>query len=424
MCQAVNLPSWKIVAWFPQLISKLSAMETNLEMILEGEIPNKDLLPNLNKHWNEISLEEAEDCVFQGENLLESWIVVGQETVEGVEMSEAGKRKTKIMYNWEARTPSDCIMDLKTLCKELNENLSTRYKNIIPDHVVKLYNIFDLGKVISELANFKFENGKLVIKRNDRIEWEKKGLEEFNEYFEYVCQLPHVQKYVDNNSTSNLLPHNSQLVFSNFKNTIKKIVWENLGGETYEFFRTEKGDIVSEFKTSQLIQFSEINKDIFRKYFILKFSCGNVIEAFIDEELIIKLFYTNKYIYEALGQECCLALDIALATSGCEAVVEGFYSVVKSHSKSGGQSNKVLMERAVVDWAIPNPVSCPHVMLEIGNMYTKGNREYNIPKHRIPIYFDNRERASGKFKVSKVVDRLTIEPPRCPFIIFDKESDE
>ena len=259
MCQAVNLPSWKIVAWFPQLISKLSAMETNLEMILEGEIPNKDLLPNLNKHWNEISLEEAEDCVFQGENLLESWIVVGQETVEGVEMSEAGKRKTKIMYNWEARTPSDCIMDLKTLCKELNENLSTRYKNIIPDHVVKLYNIFDLGKVISELANFKFENGKLVIKRNDRIEWEKKGLEEFNEYFEYVCQLPHVQKYVDNNSTSNLLPHNSQLVFSNFKNTIKKIVWENLGGETYEFFRTEKGDIVSEFKTSQLIQFSEIN---------------------------------------------------------------------------------------------------------------------------------------------------------------------
>ena len=119
-----------------------------------------------------------------------------------------------------------------------------------------------------------------------------------------------------------------------------------------------------------------------------------------------------------------MALDIALATSGCEAVVEGFYSVVKSHSKSGGQSNKVLMERAVVDWAIPNPVSCPHVMLEIGNMYTKGNREYNIPKHRIPIYFDNRERASGKFKVSKVVDRLTIEPPRCPFIIFDKESDE
>ena len=297
MCQAVNLPSWKIVAWFPQLISKLSAMETNLEMILEGEIPNKDLLPNLNKHWNEISLEEAEDCVFQGENLLESWIVVGQETVEGVEMSEAEKRKTKIMYNWEARTPSDCIMDLKTLCKELNENLSTRYKNIIPDHVVKLYNIFDLGKVISELANFKFENGKLVIKRNDRIEWEKKGLEEFNEYFEYVCQLPHVQKYVDNNSTSNLLPHNSQLVFSNFKNTIKKIVWENLGGETYEIFRTEKGDIVSEFKTSQLIQFSEINKDIFRKYFVLKFSCGNVIEAFIDEELIIKLFYTNKYIY-------------------------------------------------------------------------------------------------------------------------------
>ena len=327
------------------------------------------------------------------------------------------------MYNWEARTPSDCINELKTLCKELRNNLSTRYENIVPAHVVKLYNIFDLGKIIGELTSFKYENDKLVINRNDRIEWEKKGLEEFNEYFEHVCQLPHVQKYVDDNSTSNLLPHSSQSVFSNFKTTIKRVVWENLGGETQEVFRTEKGEIVSHFKTSQLVKFSSIEKDIFRKYFNLNFSCGNTIEAFIDEEVMIKLFYTNKDIYEALGQECCLALDIALAKSGCEAIVDGFYSVVKSHTKSGGQSNKVLMERAVVDWAIPNPVSCPHVMLEIGKMYTKGNPENNIPSHRVPNYFDNRERATGKLKVSKVLDRLTTEPPRCPFIIFGEDSD-
>ena len=81
-----------------------------------------------------------------------------------------------------------------------------------------------------------------------------------------------------------------------------------------------------------------IDRDIFKKYFRLKFSCGIEIEAFLDEELFVKLFYTNEIIYQSLGRECCLALDIALATSGCEAIVEGFYSVVKGYTHCGGQS--------------------------------------------------------------------------------------
>ena len=92
-CQSVNIPSWKIAIYFPQLISRLNAIENNLDMILEGESPNKDLLPILSKHWNEISLEEAEDCIFQGENLLESWIVIGQENVELTEVSDGKKAK-------------------------------------------------------------------------------------------------------------------------------------------------------------------------------------------------------------------------------------------------------------------------------------------------------------------------------------------
>ena len=104
----------------------------------------------------------------------------------------------------------------------------------------------------------------------------------------------HVQKYVDENLTSNLLPHYSQTIFTKFKTTLKQIVWENFGGETHEIFRTQKGDIVSEFKTSQLIQLSVIDRDLFKKYFRLNFSCGSKIEAFLDEELFVKLFTLMK----------------------------------------------------------------------------------------------------------------------------------
>ena len=66
--------------------------------------------------------------------------------------------------------------------------------------------------------------------------------------------------------------------------------------------------------------------------FQLQFLSGETIDAFLHEESLIKLFYTNIEIYESLGKECCLALDVALATNGCEAIVEGFFSVVKVHA--------------------------------------------------------------------------------------------
>jgi len=65
--------------------------------------------------------------------------------------------------------------------------------------------------------------------------------------------------------------------------------------------------------------------------------------------LLFSLFYVHEELYHDVGQEFCISLDVALGGSGCEAVVEGFYSLVKAHTKAGGQSNAVLMERAVVD---------------------------------------------------------------------------
>ena len=109
----------------------------------------------------------------------------------------------------------------------------------------------------------------------------------------------HVKKYVDENLTSNLLPHYNQTIFTKFKTTLKQIVWENFDGEAHEIFRTQKSDIVSEFKTSQLIQLSMIDRDMFKKYFRLNFSCESEIEAFFDEELFVKLFYTNEIIYQS-----------------------------------------------------------------------------------------------------------------------------
>ena len=117
----------------------------------------------------------------------------------------------------------------------------------------------------------------------------------------------------------------------------------------------------------------------------------------------------------------CIFIDVALAGSGCEAVVEGFYSVVAAHKTSGGQSNKSLTERAIVDWCLPHPIRCPGTMKTIANIYSEGNQKHRLPKHRIQIFTDVRGRASTKFTVSKIVDRMASDTQRCPHVLTEEQ---
>ena len=194
-----------------------------------------------------------------------------------------------------------------------------------------------------------------------------------------------------------------------------------LGGVAKEMFLTKDGECVDEFNRSQLTEISIIKKHTLNKWFMLKFSSGKSVAAYLDEEFTTSMLYCNADIFNCLGQDACIVLDVALVCSGCEAIVEGFYSVIKAHAKSGGQSNKVMMERAVVDWTLPHPLACPSTITKIGKLYTSGNQKLGILKHRSAAFFDVRERAARKYNVSKVVDRHATEPPRCPFLVDEDD---
>ena len=74
-----------------------------------------------------------------------------------------------------------------------------------------------------------------------------------------------------------------------------------------------------------------------------------------NEREAFKSFYTNEELYKFLGREMCTALHVANGMSGSEAVVESFYSVMKSQIQSGGMNNDTLVNITVVDWCFPHP---------------------------------------------------------------------
>ena len=58
---------------------------------------------------------------------------------------------------------------------------------------------------------------------------------------------------------------------------------------------------------------------------------------------ITSFILRKRKIYAHIGKELCIAFDVELGSSRCEAIVEGLYILVNVNKKSGGQSNDILV---------------------------------------------------------------------------------
>lgn len=337
--------------------------------------------------------------------------------VNEINQEESKGRKKSKLYDWRSRSPVDCVKDLITLCDELIEELQERYNRIIPNSVKKLGVIFDMENIMTYLSNFKIESGKHFLTRDDRQKWDLFARDEFQEFYEHVCNLPHIQKFSEENPELELQTHNSSSVLKNFKTTVRDIIWGDLGNVSEYLFRSPNGEIIEEFKESKLTNIEVLCKPSINQWFSLEFASGLKFEATLIEEAVVASMYNCSQIYRSMGKEACIALDVALASGGCEAIVEGFYSVMKTHKKCGGQSNKTLVHRAVVDWCLPNVTSCPKTIKAIAKLHAKGNTKLGVSAHRSALLTDFRGRTTKSHNVSKVVDRLSVEVPRCPHVV-------
>ena len=106
----------------------------------------------------------------------------------------------------------------------------------------------------------------------------------------------------------------------------------------------------------------------------------------IDESAIIRSIYTDEDVFNMLGKELCLIINIALAKGGPEAVVESYYSVVKSQQQPGGQSNQNLSLRAKLDWCLPNilhVLPCDTMVKEVSKLYIQGCKDMGLKEHAL-----------------------------------------
>ena len=207
-----------------------------------------------------------------------------------------------------------------------------------------------------------------------------------------------------------LLSHDGILIFRKFKALIVDLfLRDHFDVQKHLFDFTGDTDLPA--ASVKITKINRVRNGVFslNALYNVTLNDGSELEGHLAEEKVYSYFYIHEPLYGAARNELCIALDFALGASGCEAVVEGFYSVVKIQKHAGGQSNDVLMERSVVDWVLPHPIPSPEIVEAIAKIYIKGDEKKGLKSHRQTKFFDPAGRAARKYETSKVVDRLRRE---------------
>jgi hypothetical protein len=116
------------------------------------------------------------------------------------ESSEVVNGKKVTTHTWAARNPQDSLDDLINFCSNLRLSISARFHRAVPNVTKEFYNMFDFEKALTHLCNFTVENGKLIMSREQKIEWETDGVQEFNYFFKVFLNLPHVRALSDSDA--------------------------------------------------------------------------------------------------------------------------------------------------------------------------------------------------------------------------------
>ena len=246
---------------------------------------------------------------------------------------------------------------------------------------------------------------------------EELGKDEFKRFMECVCRQDHIQMAIKD-GVLELEPGLSHVLHRKLKQVLKEIIWEKKDLMVRWFSVVKKKpvalavDLPASTRTLQTFTLLP-NPSALDGQFSMTFSGSDKkYQVEIDESAIIRSIYTDEDVFNMLGKELCLIVDIALAKGGLEAVVESYHSVVKSQQQPGGQSNQNLSLRAKLDWCLPNLLQSGTMVKEVSKLYIQGCKDMGHKKHALPIIANE-----NPYRNSKVLDRVEDSDARLPFLL-------
>ena len=96
--------------------------------------------------------------------------------------------------------------------------------------------------------------------------------------------------------------------------------------------------------------------------FNITFEDGSNSTFYLDEKVLFGAFFKNEEFFKKVGRESCVLLDFCWSLGGSEAIAETFFGMMSNQRKDGGQLNKTLEARTIIDYCMPHPSNSPKMI--------------------------------------------------------------
>lgn len=271
-----------------------------------------------------------------GAELVPGWMIVSSETVT----DKDGNRKE--VNNWEVREMKDVEDDLKIFLTDLLLSFENRVKDCTKEmqHVLTC---LDLDTLISLMCGEKLASGKVKLVCGEGP-LELHGVEDFNKFYSFVCSLPHVKQLAEEEDAF-LDSAFASTVFHQIKQALKSYLWRDASEHLLKWFSIPASSVAPLKKLQVVDPSTETSTSLGNTFQLALEGRKQPLKAKLNEAEVFRSIYTDETLFTSIGIEGCIAIDIALAKGGTEAVVESYYSVMKSQKKFGSQSNETLALR-------------------------------------------------------------------------------
>ena len=253
---------------------------------------------------------------FKGQQLVPGWKQVSQD---------------ESYCYWEAREIDDCQRSFETFVNHAVESLSRRYEACVPVMCEKL-TCLDIELIISLLC-VERRRGKSCINEGDLEEY---GAEGFGAFLSPFCSIEHVKLAIED-GVIDLDPQLTHILHRKFKQVLKDILWEDTKTmiNWFEYIPSDLSESSGNVKPSSTVickdggNLSSMEKVLHssdQSFVTTKFRMQlrrdeKKYTVQLNELAVYSTLYTDEDVYSKLGKEICLAIDIALAKGGLEAIV-------------------------------------------------------------------------------------------------------
>ena len=247
--------------------------------------------------------------VFKATKLVRGWLIVSK--------TPSPDDEGEIIVNWKAREIIDCEEDVRTFAEDLLLSLQNRLVSVTSSQ--KKLTSVDLNCIISHVTAERIEHGVVKVNEAAIVPMDPQLSQVVHRKLKFL-----LKQIICNPDYSEVLANCLRVV----KNSDEKVLLYDYlvecgDKETKKPVRDKIG-LVTSFK----ILPENFGKK-FRPYnfYAMKINSGT-LPVVVAEENIYQEFFTNPKMYDTIGLDMCIMLDVALAKGGTEAVIESFYSTM------------------------------------------------------------------------------------------------